>query len=367
MKTFHINLCVKVFCDIIRIVSVSLGAVIGAGFISGRELIGFFGTDGYIISLIVMGIFVFISFSILFILGRRFKKVGMLNLAITKSGKTFDFAVYISSFISVCGLIAVLDGLWQGIGLTANVPILSIVVLIALYFVSSKGIKGVEIVSVAIVPIILIAINILIFSNGKLNFENVSYETGHIFKAFLYVSMNCFINLPALVDVAYKKNKKACFISALIVALMLVIQSYIILTVIDNTGEIAINSSMPLYAVLGGDTYGGVYSLCLLSAVLTSLVSAYYPLYEMAKKKAGRLGALLLAVAVFTFSRLGFKNIVDYAYPIIGAFGTLYLIKCIIFLLKDKKKNKNGKRKRYQRTGGFAKGKDEKSKKKSLV
>ncbi len=342
----------KGFFEVLSIVFVTVGSVIGAGFISGRELVGFFGTENYFVPLLIMAVLLCFSLAVLFSLGRRYVTLRTLNGNIfTKSGG-FDLAVYISSFISVSGLLAVLDQLWLGLGVLPKIPVLSIVTIIALSIVSRYGIKGVESVSLFLVPIIIIAVNTLIFINGKATFSfDGQVNLFSSMKSILYVAMNCFINLPAIVEVAGGKSKKSVCISAVLVSVLLFLQSLLILNTVTNAGGAVAQSAMPLYNALRQGKYAGVYSLCVLSAVISSVVSAYYPLYSVAKEKGGNYGVLVLGIGAFFFSRLGLKNIVDYVYPIVGAFGTLYLIKCIIFLVKVDKIG-YGRRKITRRKSG---------------
>lgn len=327
----------KVFSEVIRILFVSVGAVIGAGFISGHELVGFFGINGFVVPIIITGIVLALSLLLLYSLGRRFVRLKTLNSALLKHDKPFNLAVYVSSFISVGGLLAGLDEVWSGLGILQSVPVLSVLMLIILSFTSSKGIGGVERVSVVLVPVIIVTVNYLIITGSGLEFSLKganALESG--VNVLLYVAMNCFVNLPAIVEVAGGKSKKAIYISAFVVSALLALQSVLILATIANAGSAVAESGMPLLFSLDAK-YRGVYALCVLVALVTSLVSAYYPLHSVANGKGGKLGIIALALSAFVFSRLGLKNIVDFAYPIIGAFGTLYIVKCIIFLIKDKK------------------------------
>lgn len=330
----------KVFFEVTGILFVSVGAVIGAGFISGHELVGFFGAEGFVVPVIIMGVVMFFCTAMLFMLGRRFSRLKTLNGALLKHGKPFSAAVYFSSFISVGGLLAGLDEIWNSFGFLQGAPILSAFMLLILSFVSKKGIKGVERVSVALVPVILVAVNFLIATGSGLSFPSGGggfLENG--VNIILYVSMNCFINLPAIVEVAGGKSRKAAFISAFAVSVVLTVQSLLILGTIANAGSAVAESGMPLLFSLNGK-YRGVYAACVLVALATSLVSAYYPLYSFAVGTGKTAGILILAFAEFVFSRLGLKNIVEYAYPLIGAFGTIYIFKCIQFLLKEKRRGK---------------------------
>ena len=41
-----------------------------------------------------------------------------------------------------------------------------------------------------------------------------------------------------------------------------------------------------------------------------------------------------MGIVSFAFSRLGLKTIVDYVYPIIGGFGLIYVIICLVYVTR---------------------------------
>lgn len=349
----------KGFFEVLAVTFVTVGSVIGAGFISGRELVGFFGSENFFFPLIFTTVGFFLCLSVLYTLGNRYVTLSSLNKSLLNGSKYFDYAVYFSSFVSVCGLLAVLDEVGNGITFFNGFPILSFAAIIVLSTVSRYGIRGVEKISIVLVPVIIVAVNVLVFVNGNFSFTGAEvFSTGGV-KTVLYVAMNCFINLPAIVDVAGKKNKKFLYFSAAVVSTILFVQAFLILSVVKTAGTF--QSAMPLYDALKSGKYIGVYTLCVLAAVTSSLVSAYYPLYSSARRKGGALGVALLGISAFVCSRLGLKNIVDYVYPVVGAAGTLYLIKCIIFLIRTEKNGYGRRKRRFGKRRNALRGKTEKN------
>lgn len=329
----------KFFYQTLSVISVTVGSIVGAGFISGRELVSFFGTESFILPLSISFIILSGCLLLLFGLGKNSNGLIELNSKLLKSPKPFNVAVLISSFISVCGIFAGLDGVYTlSIG-QIKFPILSISVLVLVSFTSAYGIKGVERVSLILIPLVIVAVFFMVFRSGSFDYGNSFIGGGiSIFNTFLYCFMNCFINLPAIIDVAKGKGKTALIISAIISSLLLSVMAMFILASI-SFGKTE-NAQMPLYEAVGG-VYAGLFAGVLLSALITSALSAYYPLYSFAKKKLREKGIIIMAVCCFIFSRLGLKNIVNYAYPIIGVFGGVYLAICLVYKIKNRRLNKN--------------------------
>ncbi len=321
----------------------------GAGFVSGRELVSFFGTGGFIFYLNFASILLSACFLVLFLCGRNFKGLNQLNETICTRPKLLQYAVLTASFISVSSMISGIDSLIK-IAFNFNLPIGSVTLLVLVSVFSYKGVKGVERLSVILMPIVIISATFMILKKG-----DVTYVGGEslgvlgLILALLYPTMNTFINLPVLVDCAYHKSKKVLCICAVLSGVILCVEGYLILNTVIANGTT--NSDVPLLSALKG---GGfiLFFACLFSSVVTSVFSAYYPLYFFSKERGGSLGVILLALSVYCFSRLGLKNIISYVYPILGVFGAVYLFYCVKFLFRLKKLNKNANRennKRYRR------------------
>lgn len=323
----------NLFCQVLAVVSVTVGSIIGAGFISGRELVSFFGTENYVVALAFSFLIFTFCFLIIFYLGKTNGGLYGINKNVVKRPFIINVAVLVSSFISVCGIFAGVDALFSANVLGTGLPVFSFFVIVLVSFTSARGIKGVERASLIIIPITIITVLIAMFINGKFYDENFVFRGGGIINANLYCFMNCFINLPAIADVAVKKRKSVLTAAAVISSLVLTTTAYLILSTVKNSGTI--NDDMPLYGALK-NRFAGVFFCATFAALITSAISAYYPLYFFAKNKKGKKGVVFLAVVCFVFSRLGLKNIVNYAYPIIGIFGGIYMALCLRYVINKK-------------------------------
>lgn len=325
----------KFFYAICSVTFISVGSVIGAGFISGRELVSFFGTGDFLPRLIFASVLLSAFFSLLFLVGRNSSNLNALNKKLFKDERVVYYAILIASFISVSTLLAGVDSLVLS-AFDFSFPLCSIVLLILVSIFSKHGIKGVEKLSVILIPIVVIVATFMIIKKGDLGYSKTESVGGvGVVSAILYASMNAFINLPPIVECSSGKKKSVLISSAILSGLLLFIEGYLILNTVVKSGTF--DQDIPLLSAMG-NTGGALFFIALFASMVTSVFSAYYPLYFFAKEKGKNLGVIILALLLFCFSRLGIKNLVGYVYPIIGAFGVVYLISCVKYLIRKKYK-----------------------------
>lgn len=331
--------------NLLSSVFLCVGVVIGAGFITGAELVSFFGSKNFVYYIIIATILLFLSLVSVFLLSNRFGHLEKINQKILgKRGRLFYFATLISCFILVSSMLSALDQIWKGFGVLENFPVLSISALILVNFTISKGIGFLEKLSLILVPIILVICNEICFKKNAFYFPSekiavLDFSKASV-KAVFYVSMNVFMSLPVLVATSKNKGKKHNIICAVLVALILGAQSIIILSTICFEGQNALNSAMPFLVAIKGQTGNGIFITCLLFAIITSLYSSYYPLYNHCVQANKKHKIVIVSVLSFIFSRLGLKAIVDYLYPVISIFGAIYLIRCFYYIVVSWYKNK---------------------------
>ena len=320
----------KFFYDLLSLTFLTVSAIIGAGFLSGREIVAFFGTDGFLPFIIFSFIISAAFFYLCYYSGAKEKSLEDLNGRLFTYPKCVGVAVYVASFISASGAASGITALFSVIFPTIKIPIFALIFIIAADFVSVKGVIGVEKISFVLTPLLVVTVAILIVFCGKTDFstENVNAVKGGL-KTVLYASMNCFINLPALTDGARGKGKKTLIFSAILSALIISFLALFIAASIK--GAKTSFADTPLLFAVGGSP---IFAASLLFALITSLFSAYYPLYNFANKKGKIVGVVSLTIAVFSFSLLGVKNIIDGIYPVIGVMGAVYLIKCFIYAVR---------------------------------
>lgn len=304
------------------------GAVVGAGFISGRELIRFFGTENFIPSAFIAAVLFALFIYALLRLGY---KCGGFSGGVSRMPKIFKrvFLVFIysASFIMTSGMLAGADSLFSSVS-----PFVGIVFIVLIFFICRFGIKGLNIVNFILVPVILSCIAVTVIKNSLFSFGG-EVEPLRIYSAFSYVGMNIFLSFPIVCDMGKNMdNKKG--VSSLFVAGVLFILILLVLFAVKSD-KTAIYENFPLVCVL--KKYSVFPFICLFAS-FTSLCSSFYPLYNLfAENKAQNVASGVLLATAFLVSRIGFFNIVEHIYPIIGCVGFSLSVACIFYNFLFKK------------------------------
>ena len=193
--------------NIIKSISVIVGAIVGAGFASGQEIYSFFnvynenGLLGIIIASTLLG---FIIYKVL------------------KKSNDFIINIFllISFYIMVAGFIAYFK---QEFGMPSI--IIALIITSICYITFMKDIEGITKVSIKIVPILIIIIIIMgIRSNTfdtikNINLGNISIKFNWLLKAIEYTSYNSILLIPILISLKKytKNNEKAISIVTAII------------------------------------------------------------------------------------------------------------------------------------------------------
>lgn len=308
-----------------------VGTVIGAGFISGAELICFFPERMWELATILSAIAFFLLSLPFCLLGRKyggFQKT--VRALFGRLAPAVFFLCYTSSFICCAVMTAGLDVLFP-----VFAPLSSILGTVVVLLFLRRGLKGAELLNGILVPVIVF---FLLFDRNGLAFSYPSAMSAKGFGgAILYAGLNLFLALPALTEWGAKGGKvSSLFLASVVIAVCAVV----ILGKIFHEGASAINAEMPLLYVMRESP---VFYIISAFAIITSLSSAFYPLLKecrmkTAKKSYAAKGVLLLAA--FIVSRIGLQTIVRLAYPVFGIFGIILSVLAVFNEYFFKKGNK---------------------------
>lgn len=304
----------------LRALFTMVGSVIGAGFVSGRELLQFFGYFR-ISTVYYTGLLFFFSFLLCVRIGRIYGGFeGALKGIFGRFSKTVKAVILFGSFVSCAGMLSGLNSL-----LPQAKPFLSLAFLVFACFVSEKGVGGIGTVNLIVMPAVLVSVVVLIFSFGALSpSEPPEASFGTILSVYLYISMNTFLSMPVLCDLGAELKDRAasrcCLISALIIALGI---GLILSAVCSDKASFSFD--LPLSYVLGGVKF---FPIIAGGGMLTTLLSSFYPLYTLVGRKFGTAGKWVLFAVTECCSFIGFKNIVATVYPALGIFGMAMTVIC---------------------------------------
>lgn len=333
----------------IKIASIYIGTVIGAGFASGREIIEFFGVYGIkgIYGIIISGIIFSALGSVLLlklyknkvkrfdelicnIFGRRFG--GFLDLIMT-------FSLYTGFSVMISGSGAIFK---EELGLSYNIGIIVMVVFSFIVFLFS--LEGLSFINTVLVPLLIIGIlSISIYlnlSNGY-DFTSVSgveltLKGNFLTSAFLYVGSNSLIiiivfsSLYPLLD-----SKKTAICGGLIGGGILAILGLSILTSMLIYYNQVSNMEIPMLFISNniGASYRKVYAIILWIAMFTTAIANGFGfINKISESKYKTLIIALYCILAIPLARMGFANLIGVLYPIFGVIGFVTMVFILVIL-----------------------------------
>lgn len=150
----------------------------------------------------------------------------------------------------------------------------------------------------------------------------------------LYASYNCVLLIPVLISmkdyISKPKNIKYISIIVSVITTILLITVFLFLINVDvNIKELempavyAINNIWP--------SIKNIYGIIILISIFTTAISLGISFLKNVSinKKSYKAIAILICASAVIFSRLGFSNLVNLMYPILGMLGLLQIIQII--------------------------------------
>ncbi len=318
-----------------------LGAFIGAGFCSGKEVVSYFAIYGYysIPICLMCGVLLFFVMRIFLLAGKyfndsQFGKLNFINIMATM--------IIISSMIA--GSISVANS--SNMLVTFGVYMLTIAATIV---VCSGGVKSVDKINKYLVPVIIV---ILLFTcilswsiPSNFNMPNtvsaIVYICGGVGSGINYICFNLLLMGMFLFSVGRKYTSrqvtKACAISSAVITVMLIVLSVTLI----NTNYTIFTSDMPVLAIaqsISPILYYLVRCVVWFGLVTTLIASTHTVCEYLPKFRDNRLICIAGILGVCSVvSIVGFSAIVTYLYFIVGIMGVVYTVNIISFYLKHKK------------------------------
>ena len=302
-----------------------IGTVIGAGFITGREIITFFHGINLIYSVIMF--FIFFTVAICFLLNAK-------NLQKLKIHKFFQPLILFGNLIILSGMLSALDDVFFEVTkIPFNLPFFSIIMLIISNVVVSKGVEGLKVCNTFLVPLMLVVTAIILFFFGSNKL--VVFSNFNIKNVVLYIGMNTFMSSTVFNDLGETLTLKQSIFTSIIVSAILCLMIFGIELSLNGCDKSVIDSNVPLLSMLRGrKNIKTIFSLVVVIGIITTLFSSHYPLFLFCENfKKANIAKVTLSVVAFAISRMGFYNIVNYLYPLLGVIGVVYLLITSILLV----------------------------------
>ena len=299
-----------------------MGTGIGAGFLSGAELVRFFPTGGFILPVILSSVLFFAECLLFLYLGK--KHGGYLNALSALFGKG---ATAVSVVICLCAL-APCAGMLAGLNslLPRFSPLPALVGLAVVLLCVRKGMQGISALNAVLVPALLVFIFACAGGGSAqfLSMQLLPYGSG-----FLYAFMNAFLAAPVLMDAG--REMKRVVLPAAIASIVIAAGAICILSAVNGAGEGALGAEMPFLYVMRGSK---LFFVAAALAILTSLASAIYPMLGFCERFTGKkkyAAKIAILLAAFMLSYLGVGGVVRILYPVLGFGGIVLSAFCIFY------------------------------------
>ena len=333
--------------NISKITFVILGAIIGAGFISGQEIYLFFnrfdheGLVGIIVSGIMMGIVIKKSCTIIH--EKNIKNYQeFLHIIIPIENQFIKLIINnmitIFLLISFWVMVAAINSYFKQ-EFQIPIPIIGIIIFLLCYFVLIKNSKAVIKVNEILIPVILIFVLFLVIKqNDYINLQEIKFDESlfmPILSGIIYSNYNTVLLIPILITLnKFYTGRKQINIISILCAVIIICMELVVYLLIYHLPNIE-NIEIPLICIANslGYIYHYLYGAVIILAIFTTAIAVGHGFLKnvtSTEKSYKRLALSIGLISIF-ISYIGFAKLISLLYPIFGILGIIQ----IIFILKS--------------------------------
>lgn len=341
--------------NILKVVFVIIGTMIGAGFASGQEMYLFFfsygieGLFGILISSLIIGFVIYQTFQLVNKYGVNTYK-DFLDILIRKNSKLkaiintiINIFILITFFIMIAGFGAYFE---QEMGINSLIG--SSLLAIATFIIFMTSVKGVVKANELLVPILigfLVVIGMINLKDIHLlelgNYVIRSNSSNFILSSILYSSYNSILLIPVLLTLkSYIQDKRQILAIASISTIVIIVLSIIIFLLLVRVDTDITKLEMPAVYVVTNmfKILRYAYGFIILGSIFTTAISLGTSfLQNTAKnKKSYTQIAVIMCITSIIISKIGFSNLVNLLYPIFGYLGLLQIFRLMIIKVRTR-------------------------------
>lgn len=302
-----------------------VGAVVGAGFASGREISLYFAHTS-VFTPLLSGLILTGFFYVFLSIGRT--TGGNIGLLGGKAAKIMPYLIRICSYVTMIAMIAgseeIIFALFHIHGGSVISGVLALIVVLL-------GVEKIKISNLFIVPAIMIMIA-MVFARQK---EAVPLERLSVVPAFSYATLNVIGAGYFAAGMSGDFSEKECVITAIIGGISITVLILAVFFSIQND----LDEAMPLLEAAKRADLAFVGNVVAYLAIFSTLTGCLSVASDNKPYLAVVITSLSFIVAVF-----GFRNVVDKAYPLIGAAGGVMSVAYLILFLVHLARRKKGKK-----------------------
>lgn len=354
----------KTNLNLLNVALMFVGAIMGAGFASGREIwqfFGVFGSRGRIGVLVIAVLFVVLGMMTAYI--ARILGTNDMGRIIAPGGNA-KLENLISWFMAVMLFTVLINMtaaggamLHQNFGIHRSIGGILIGVLVILTVLGeferiSKVFR--YIMPVLFAAVVLISLLVIASDLGTSSIQEevkpspIAGSWG--LAACLYISYNILAMVPIVATSSVNaKNEKAAILGSGLGGIFLGVLAFIIVLALQKDMQFAQAMDMPMLAYAGriSKAAGTAYGILLFLAIYAAATSNFYGFTTKLKEDGKKSRRVILAVCLaFLLGLVGFKNVVAYMFPIEGYLGFAIVILLVVNFVQVWQRER--KRKRYQ-------------------
>ncbi|WP_099190711.1 YkvI family membrane protein [Tepidibacter mesophilus] len=336
----------------IKIASIYVGTIIGAGFASGQEIMNFFGKFGVngLIGILIATVLFCLIGSIILVTAHR-NKIStyneMLEAIFGKNiSNVIDFLIILFLIAGYCIMLAGSGAIFhEQYNINSNVGIIFMAIATFITFIFS--VKGLSTVNTVIVPFLLISIVYIgtkvILHEGidmnSLNYINTNNNHTFIISSVTYVGYNMIPALVILTSVgSLVDSKKTAIKGGMLGGLFLgILALFILIPSLILYNDVS-SLELPMLNISSYSDYRGkyLYSIILWFAMFTTAIGNGFgfitrisPIFKIEQKK---LCFLFCLISIF-LAKFGFSNLIMILYPLFGYISFLIIICAFLKLI----------------------------------
>ncbi|PRX31839.1 putative membrane protein YkvI [Orenia metallireducens] len=320
-----------------------IGAVIGAGFASGQEILQFFviyGSNG-LLGIIFSGLLFIILGLLIVQISHTLKSNNYKELFYSIAGKKFGFiADLILTLFLLGSLIVMLAGSKEIFNQFFNYKInfgliLTIIVIIWSNYYGVEGIMKLNLILIPLLLVIIVAVLLGIIDDFRIVLPHDYLKVNWIASSFIYTGYNLILALTVLVPLSLKVEKEELFCGISMGGIVLGTVAFFLYYLLYQFYNEIVNSQIPIIDIIAGYKYDlyYIYSSTLWLAMLTTASCNLYALTSRLNDSLGlseRKVIFIILIFVFPFVKMPFSKLVELIYPQLGKL-SLGLLLFLIF------------------------------------
>ena len=346
--------------NVLNVALMFVGAIMGAGFASGREIWQFFGVFGAKgkIGVLLVGVLFIILGTMTAYIARKLDTNEMGRIILPGNNKKISNAI--SWFMAII-LFTVLINMTAACGAMLNQlfginRLIGGVLIAVLVVVTVLGeFQRISKVFRFIMPVLfaaVVAVSIIVI----ISFEETAIDSkllspspiagNWVLASCLYISYNILAMIPIVATASVNaKSEKTAIMGSGLGGVFLGILAFVIVSALQRDMLFAQEADMPMlaYSTRVSGPVGLIYSVILFAAIYSSATSNFYGFTTKIKEGPNK-GRLVIAAAALAFllGLVGFKNVVAYMFPIEGYLGFAIIAMIMMnFYSVMKKTNSN--------------------------